>query len=277
MTMLNHGRLLTAVGGSDSHDVARHFVGQGRTYVRARDDNPASISVDEAVRSFVDGRTMVSYGLAAELTVNGRYDAGELVPLAEDEITVQARVLGPHWVSAEKILLFANGELIREEKIDSSRRSSRGVIWAGGWTLPRPAHDVHLVAIALGPGVDGLYWKTAKPYQPTSPVWRGSVLGVSGAVWLDGDGDGRKTPAIDYARRAVAESSGEVAALIRQLNEYDTAVATQAAWLWQDKYGSLSDAAVQDNLQKAEPFVQQGIAAYLRAARDSELTRAANP
>jgi hypothetical protein len=75
----------------------------------------------------------------------------------------------------------------------------------------------------------------------------------------------------------VAESGGDVAALIRQLNEHDAAVATQAAWLWQDKYGALSDEAVQDKLQKAEPFVQQGIAAYLRAARDSELTRAANP
>jgi hypothetical protein len=133
------------------------------------------------------------------------------------------------------------------------------------------------VAIALGPGVDGLYWKTAKPYQPTSPEWRGSVLGVSGAVWLDGDANGRKTPAIDYARSAVAESGGDAAALVVELNQYDAAVATQAAWLWQEKHGSLSDAAMQEALKQAKPFVQQGVAAYLRAARDSELARAMNP
>ena len=37
MGLLNRGLMLTPVGSSDSHDVARYIVGQGRTYVRCDD------------------------------------------------------------------------------------------------------------------------------------------------------------------------------------------------------------------------------------------------
>ena len=237
MTMLNHGRLLTPVGCSDSHDVARHFVGQGRTYIRARDDDPAAIDVDEAVDNFLQGRVLVSYGLLAELTVNERYSSGELATLPDETVRVSVRVLGPDWVSATKVLLFANGELIREQVLSTAAGTNPqsnptpGVLATVQWELPRPMHDQHLVAIALGPGVDGLYWKTAKAYQPTSPDWTPHVIGCSGAVWLDGDQNGRKTPASDYARQLVAECSGDFAKLLAQLNAYDEATAIQACAL----------------------------------------------
>ena len=38
--LLNRGRVLTPVGSSDSHDVSRYIVGQGRTYIRCKDDRP---------------------------------------------------------------------------------------------------------------------------------------------------------------------------------------------------------------------------------------------
>src|SRR5207237_161704 len=90
---------LTPVGASDSHDVSRFIVGQGRTYVRCRDDRPGEIDVAEAVASFRAGRVLVSCGLLAEITVNGRYGPGDLAPAA-DEITVAVRVLGPAWAPA---------------------------------------------------------------------------------------------------------------------------------------------------------------------------------
>src|SRR5205807_2304590 len=80
MTMLNHGTHLTPVGSSDSHDVSRFIVGQGRTYIRCKNDNPGAIDVDEAVASFVSGRVIVSCGLLADITVNDRYGHGDLVP-----------------------------------------------------------------------------------------------------------------------------------------------------------------------------------------------------
>jgi hypothetical protein len=105
MALLNRGYQVTPVGSSDSHDVARHFVGQGRTYVRCDDRDVANIDVGQAVDSFLRGRVLVSYGLLTELTVDGKYRSSDLAPLADRKLAVAVRVLGPHWVKATKVLL----------------------------------------------------------------------------------------------------------------------------------------------------------------------------
>lgn len=282
MGMLNRGRLLTPVGASDSHDVGRHFVGQGRTYIRACDDDPSAINIDEAVSNFVQGRVMVSYGLLTELTVDGRFGPGELAPATGDTIEIAVRVLGPHWVRADKVTLFANGQPIRESAIvkgGAKSTISDGVLSTGSWQIPRPQHDVHLAAIAQGPGIDGLFWKTAKPYQPTSPDFHALVIGSSGAVWLDVDGDGRRTPAFDYAQRLVLAGGDDLPALLASLANYDEAVAAQAAHLWQQAGRSLLTDEAQAALQKAPPQAARGIRTYLDAWRENQLARgtAASP
>jgi hypothetical protein len=269
MALLNRGLQVTPVGSSDSHDVLRHFVGQGRTYIRADDRDPAQIDVDMVVQNFVQGRVMVSYGLLAQLTVAGKYGSGELAQLAGDEVAVSARVLGPHWVDAERVILYANGHPVREAMVSagSGQELPPGVKWRGTWMLPRPDHDVHLVAIAIGPGIDEPYWRTAKPYQRLSPEWEPHVVGCSGAVWLDADGDGRRSSAYDYARAAAAASGGELQALLDQLSGYDRAVAAQAAHLYQASGKSLLAADVQQLLARAQSEVQSGFNDYLAAWR----------
>jgi hypothetical protein len=275
MVQLNHGRRLTPAGASDSHDVGRHFVGQGRTYIRARDDDPGDIHIDEAVQNFLLGRVMVSYGLLAELTVDGRYGPGEVAPVPNERVNVHINVLGPHWVRAKRVLLFSNGELVRDEPIlpaPDAVPGPNGVKFEVSCQLPKPRHDVHLVAVALGEGVDGFYWKTAKPYQPTSPEFQSQTIGASGAVWLDADGDGRATPAIDYARRIV-DASRDLPSLISGLAEYDEAVAAQAAWLYR-RTGDvwLADEA-QAALKQAAPAAARGVRAYVEAWRENQIAR----
>ena len=277
MGLLNRGRRVTPVGSSDSHDVGRHFVGQGRTYIRCDDRDPGNIDVDAAVNSFVQGRVLVSYGLIAELTVNDKYRSGELATVPDDEVRVGLRVLAPHWIDATRVMLFANGELIRSAEIDKQalRDLPPGVKWQAEWLIPRPRHDLHLAAIAIGPGIDGPWWKTAKPYQPVSPDWEPHVVGCSGAVWLDIDGDGRPTAAFDYAQRAYAAAAGDLAKLVAGLAEYDAATSAQGAHLFRGAGGSLTSAESQAVLQAAAPGVQTGFRRYLEAWRANEIARAA--
>ena len=275
MGLLNRGRILTPVGGSDSHDVGRHFVGQGRTYIRARDDDPGNIDVMEAVDNFLAGRVMVSYGLLAELTVNDRFTPGDLVRPTSDRLDVSIRVLGPHWCRATKVELFANGQIIRVAEIaaDDVPQERSGILWTGNWSIERPNHDVHLVAVAQGPGIDGLYWRTAKPYQPTSPDFHPRTLGISGAIWIDADGDGKRTSAHKYARRLVDTGGGDMTKLLASLADYDEAVASQAAHLWQTAGRSLLADDAQAALKAAAPHVARGIRAYLDAWRENQLAR----
>jgi hypothetical protein len=272
MALLNRGYSVTPVGSSDSHDVGRHFVGQGRTYIRCDDREAGNIDVQQAVASFVSGNVMVSYGLLTELKVDGRYQSGDLAKVSGDEVVVDLRVLGPHWVRADKVMLFANGLLVREQTIEDGDRGSHptGVIWSDQWELPMPRHDVHLVAIAVGPGLDSLHWRTAKPYQPDTIDPATSVLGCSGAVWLDVDGDGTRTSARRYAEQVVTQAADKLDVLFQALARYDQAVTIQAASLIQASESSVQERPFQELLGDAPLQVQRGFAIYLAASRENQ-------
>jgi hypothetical protein len=272
--LLNRGRILTPVGASDSHDVSRFIVGQARTYIHCKDDQPGKIDVQEATNSFLQGRVMVSLGLLAEITVNGRFGPGDLAP-APGEVKVAVRVLGPGWSRADRVELFANGRKIRDAIIKDGKQA--GVKWAGEWTLPRFKHHVHLVAIASGPGVSDLFWPIAKPYQPTSPVVVRRVLGATGAVWLDADGDGKRTSAFEYAQRLEREAGKDWRKLVKSLGEYDEAVAVQAASLLQAHGLSVGESEVREAAKKAGPQVDRGFQAYAEGWRESQLARSQRP
>jgi len=188
-------------------------------------------------------------------------------------VLLNGKQLGPHWVTADRITLFANGRPIREEQIRNvvGDRLPTGVLWADDWTLPKPRHDVHLVAIASGPGIDGLYWKTAKPYQPDSPDWQPRVIGCSGTVWLDGDG--RRTAAYDYARRMVKKTGGDLSQLIQELVSFDAAAAAQAAHMLQTGGTSLLSDEFPRLLSSAAPPTKAGVQNYLTAWCENQMSR----
>lgn len=234
--LLNYGYRFTALGSSDGHDVSRYIVGQGRTYIACPDTDPGRIDVGAACQSVKQGRALVSLGLLANMTVDGRFGVGDLATGLGERIHVRVEVLGPSWVRADRVELFANGVRIRDEKIQPRRDpegSSRDepLDVEISWELPRPDHDVHWVALASGPGVLAPYWSLARPYQPNSPTWDPRVVGATNPIWIDGDDDGLFTSARGYARRLVKDHAGNAAGLSAALQRYDRAVAAQAASL----------------------------------------------
>ncbi len=273
MGMLNHGYKLTPVGSSDSHDVSRYIVGQGRTYIRCSDADVGKIDVAQAVKHFKEGRVLVSYGLLTDISIDGRFGPGDLVP-ATGDLEVRVRVLGPEWSQATHVALYANGVKIQEADIaaPAGNPEAAGVKWEGKWILPKPLHDVHLVAIATGPGIRGPYWPTAKPYQPMSIYWQNLVLGATGAVWVDADGSGQFDSAYDYANRLV-NADGTWPDAIRRLSAYDEAVAAQTASLLRVKHPQDFEQSCQSAIEKASPAAKKGLEQYLQAWKQSQVAR----
>lgn len=273
--LLNRGLKITPVGSSDSHDVARHFVGQGRTYVRCDDRDAGQIDVAAACRSLREGHVSVSFGLLAELEVEGRFGPGDLAAV-EGELDVKVRVLGPAWTQARHVSLYMNGVPVREAEIAPGSAADRkaGVHWEGTWTLPRPTHDVYLAVIASGPGETGLFWPIPKAYQPTSKHWVPRVLSVTGAVFVDADRSGDFTSAFGYASRMVKKSRGEIRSLLQSLADYDEAVAIQAASLLRVQGENLTSETTTAALREAAPAVRRGFDRYLERWKQSLAARA---
>ena len=275
MALLNAGHNVTPVGCSDSHDVGRHFVGQARTYIRCDDRDPSQIDVDRAAESFIRGEVLVSYGLLCDLTVEGKYQSGAFAQPSSDALNVSVQVSGPTWTTATQVKLFANGVEIRSQRIDKTQADAEGTGTHAiiKWVLELPPHDMHLVAVATGPGIDGLYWKTAKPYQPTSPIWTPQTLGISGPIWIDADRDGRRWSASDYARDIVAKSNGDLRSCLDALQPYDEAIAIQVAYQLELNGLSVLSEATSFEMVHASKQVRRGFERYQSQRRKNQTAR----
>jgi hypothetical protein len=151
------------------------------------------------------------------------------------------------------------------------------VKWAGEWKIPRPPYDAHLVAVALGEGIESPHWATAKPYQPTSADFKSHTLSVSGAVWLDGDRDGKWSSPRAQAERMYEKSGGDLAELVKLLDSADEAIAAQALHLHLSKGATIEAAQLDRALEAASRQVASGMRAAWQAWREQELARAASP
>jgi len=265
--LLNHGYRVTAVGSSDGHDVSRYIVGQGRTYIACPDDEPARIDIAAACSNLLAGRALVSMGLLTQMTVDDRFGPGDLATNLGRQVRVTVTVLGPSWVSATNVALFANGVKIRDEKTGAPPKRARSASSAAEkakmtWSIPRPAHDVHLVAIATGPAVTAPFWAIPRPYQPTSRRWEGRVIGSTNPIWLDADADGRFTSARDYARQLVARHGADPVKLLPALKNFDEAVAAQAASLCAASGTRLNSLEVQKAIRSSALQVRRGFDSY---------------
>jgi hypothetical protein len=95
--------------------------------------------------------------------------------------------------------LYANGVKIRQAPIAPT---ADPIKFRADWSLPKPARDVYLVAIASGPGIAAPYWNIPYPYQPADRVRNPRVIGANNPVWIDADGDGVFTSPRAYSLRA---------------------------------------------------------------------------
>ncbi len=222
--LLNRGHRIMSVGSSDTHDVSRFILGQGRTYLAAPDDDAARIDVNAACRSLKTGRASVSLGLFADMDVAQKFHLGDLATNLTDEFIVTVHADSPSWTWVQKVELFANGVKIRETDYLQPRVRLRR---SSGFVLNRPFHDVYLVGLATGPGITAPFAETPKPYQPSSKTFTPKVLASTNPIWVDGDGDGKYTSPRGYAEQLVKDYGTNPERLLLALAPYDEAIITQ--------------------------------------------------
>ena len=264
--LMNSGLSITPVGSSDSHDVGRYFLGQGRTYIKSDDQHVQKINIEEATHNFKEGKVMVSFGLLAKLIVNKNYGPGESA-LSSKSTFVDIEVVGPSWIKAKRISLYANGIKVREEKIVNE--NAAGTKWKGQWKLTKLKHDIFLVAVAEGDGPYLPFWPIVKPYQPVTTAWTPYTMGISGAVWVDADLDGSVSSANTYARTLVTPHSANIPALLKAMSKYDEAVSTQVAGLLHQSGVDLSAPMITSPLSKASQDVQEGFRKFTNDLKEA--------
>ena len=260
--LLNSGRRVTAVGSSDTHDVNRYLLGQGRTYLRCPDKQAGKIDVSAACRSFRDGRALISMGLLTKIKVAEQFEVGDLATNLPEKVVVEIEVHGPRWTVANQVTLYANGIPILEKNFTGAQDK---ILKASlRYVMDRPKHDLYLVAIATGPGVTKPYWEIPRPYQHKTNKYVPRVLGATNPVWLDGDGDGLFTFPNGYARELVEQTNGDLEKTLASLANVDEAVAAQAAGILADQGFDLRSKEAKAKWEKASSeSVRSGFASFV--------------
>ncbi len=257
--LLNSGLRVTGLGSSDTHDVSRYLVGQARTYVEADDSDPAAIDVNEACKSIAKGRALISFGLLTRIKINRQFQSGDLALHGNRPMNVNVKVLGPSWVSADKVELFANGWKIAERAISPRASVTKADL---NFAVGPFSHDVHLIAIASGPGPSEPYWETPRPYQPKSKQFTPRIVGATNPVWIDADEDGRYTSPREYAEILFKKTGPIPTRLMGALATYDSAVAAHGAKLLHRAGVTMESTAVLRAFPHASKSVQRGFVAY---------------
>jgi hypothetical protein len=245
--LLNRGERFTGVGASDSHHVGV-ILGQGRTYVPSRSDDPTKIDVDDACRQFKEGRVSVSLGMFATIDVDGHGMGDSVVvpassPAASSNsspssspclVDAVVRVRHPSWVTPEKLDLIVDGAVAASAPLTTFEQKD-GVTWKERRVrVPLPSHDCWLVAVATGAKVTAPFWAMTQP----------RAVAVTNPIFLDHDGvagwsSPRATAQTKLASVGVSNgTSSSTAALAdlvaRELPRVDDGVAIQMLELARD-------------------------------------------
>jgi hypothetical protein len=275
MVCLNRGQFLTPVGCSDSHDVSRHFVGQGRTYIQGGDDRLGQIDTVAATQSFRDGRVVVSCGLIPMVMIEQKYGPGDLVPKqSKDELTLNLTVNTPDWIECNRYEVYLNGELVLKYSSDEGAIDGLEEVTLN---ISVPDHDVHIEVAVFGPGVTSLHWPIAKPYQPDHPNWNSQVFGMTGAIWYDGNGDQKRNCAREIAAGIWKTTGEDAQEAIKRLKTYDRAVALQMAELVHESGHSFQTPEFRRFLEEQPKQVERAFVDYWDEWRQSEIARLEMP
>lgn len=257
--MLNWGHPITGVGSSDTHDVSRFILGQARTYVECPDTHPDKINITKACESFRNMRAYISMGLLVHMQVDGRYRSGDVATGLNKEMKIHTRVLGPSWVRADRLELFTNGHRILTRDLPPTSKIEKANLT---FTLPRPLHDAHLIAIATGPGITEPFWESPRPYVPTTPNHTPRVQGATNPIFIDGNGDGKYNAPRAQARQLLAKHARDLIALFNALAQYDQSVSAQAAALLHQADHDLNTSTLRRHWTRT-PSTKAGFTAYL--------------
>ncbi|HEX7859754.1 MAG TPA: CehA/McbA family metallohydrolase, partial [Verrucomicrobiae bacterium] len=280
-TLLNRGLKVTGVAASDSHDVSRFIVGQGRTYIRGADTNAGALKVRELTENLREGRAVFGLGLFAQLSISDAPDAldrpslttgvvaagasgpGDLHKGESRFFEVTASVDFPTWMNAEGptvLTLYENGAAKVRFPFEMRKRAGRPLAFKA--RFPKLKGDAWYVVVAETPGVTNAYWSVARPYQPSGPEWHPQMIGATNPVYVDGDGNGFYTSPRKTAQ-VLCESYASPHDLIPALGDYGRGTALQVAEILHEAGIDLAANEFAPAFGRAAPFVKEAVRDYL--------------
>jgi hypothetical protein len=172
--LLNRGRIVTAVGNSDSHDVGDD-AGWPRTYLRLGTDAPSDVTDAAITQAIREQRAIISRGAFLHVLANGVRRMGHTEPVdaSTGPVTVEVQAIVPPWLKLDSVELYVNGLLV--ESRATTAPAAGGTVWFDDTFLVDVTHDSWAVIVTRGPAL-------------AAPVFNGFTYALTNPIYLDADG-----------------------------------------------------------------------------------------
>jgi hypothetical protein len=182
INLLNHGRLVTATGNSDTHHLDHNIGGYPRNFVRVPDDRPEHVTPHQIAQAVLAHRVMFTTGPFIRLHAGGA-DIGELGRAEKGgRVRIDIEVLAAPWIDVSVVRLFANGAEMRKWDVAPGQAAQR-LKESVELTLDR---DTWIFARADGRRDEGPAVGDGRAFQVLP-------FAMTNAVFVDFDGDGKFT------------------------------------------------------------------------------------
>jgi hypothetical protein len=125
MNLVNHGRIVTATGNSDTHHLDHNIGGYPRNFVRVPDDRPEKVTPHQVALAVLAHRSLLTTGPFLKLHAGGG-DIGELGHAEKDgRVRVDIEVLAAPWIDVSTVRLYGNGIELRKWDVPSAQAAQR--------------------------------------------------------------------------------------------------------------------------------------------------------
>ena len=188
LALLRSGHPVTAIADTDTHGVVGQEPGLPRTFVRVTRDDALdtwdAARTDDLVKSVREGRDVVlSNGPFLKVTANG-VGIGGVARGGQVDVKVHVTCAPFAAVDHAELRLAGSGKMIGQPQVAlAPKKNAAGALEADATFTVRASADDAFVVIVSGP-------------KPMRPMFTGddqelTPWAMSGAIWIDADGDGK--------------------------------------------------------------------------------------
>ncbi len=177
MSFLNLGHKITMMGNSDAHDYGTP--GTPRNYYSTAAATIKDFSEEEFTAAVLGGKIVISAGAFANVSADGKYGVGDLVPVSGGKVTLKVHIEALPRIDVTKFMVFVNCD---EYKTVETTAPNNVVKYDG--TIETPIDkDAHIVVVGFG--------------ENNLPIGLSSFDGkrvprfVANAIYADADGNGK--------------------------------------------------------------------------------------
>jgi hypothetical protein len=147
---LEHGMIKTQIASSDSHDGV-HEPGYPRTWFQSPTDDPAALSINDAVETLRTKRAAItSYGPFIRANIDGKTFGETAKATRGGKVTLDLHVSTASWFGVDRIEIYENGHLVQVKEPKNDPTTIDDFNEKVVLDVPAEHRDDWIVVIAMG-------------------------------------------------------------------------------------------------------------------------------